>query len=945
MIKFDVVNPAVNEGPKNVLYLNQSNTLQFVFSVDAGATQFNPGDTIVAEVDSGLLTNAGAVQLHSNGDWDYAHQSLADKDVFTFTAHQNVGINPNKQCILSLSGFQPGSLSNNFVFNTKYQQDGRRESGGAVPMLIFNPPGSLRDLNSVIKFNTFINDDQSSDQPKLEEGIIYLSSSDLEPPIANSIHLNIAYSGEQLATGWENPDTPQITVFFTYGFGDSALTDDIQSDDANPPQPYNALTSAWNIMAELTGDSAPYWTLQTPDQNTGRAYPAWIITPKPDNQDLFTNALPNLDLVFTGVISRLPAGTALLYVQWNNIPGYFGSATVLPLSKQIGETKVLAFNSPQNNQTIKPGDPVTLSWAVFGGKQVLVSRDNGLRTQTFKAYNELAPALTYTGSTTIVPDSSENDCVIALDGVAANQFEVKVIVSNFPPPEITTFGGALTKLDDDSLVVQLDILVNNLGNKGIFDINGVQYDAGNYNGFPFQLRLPSEGMQFPKTFTLTAIDGETQPNKRSSSTISVDLPDWIKPQIKVFTASLQKDAGGHFGSVDIEVEVANNYAFSTIAFNDTPIAVDQTGKYSVQLPINDANPLRSNYTLVFTNPFAPAVSKTWALQFTHTKSIPDSNGMGSPTALAIRTQSQELYVVFSRGLLQSTIKKCPLDNPGAWDAGVQLSSNVELVNRFVIAPDGTQAILSIRNSNFGNPQIAVVPYAETQFSNQVYYNANWPYIQLPAVYAPDMRLVFFCVGNNKNEESGLYYTVPKNLNNVSWDNISQVSTNGGPVTDVAISADVSALYCGFEESVGVEVLKTNDLSVVGKWLYSNYGGLSMLTPAAKGQVYCLGGNCICGFHPDNDVQAQLLVRVYFNEGPVRLRIAAGDAFLAVNDYLNLYIYTFENNDPFKLNTPQQITVPNAGTYGGQKDVVISPDNTRIFVLTGGTLEVFEAQLV
>lgn len=625
MIKFEVANPAVKIAPKNVLYLGETNTLQFIFSVDSGTTQFNQGDTIIIQAKTGLLTQANGVQLHSNADWDFSYKNTSTSDVFILTAQKEVDITPLAACTMELSGFQPANLSTNFTFGAQYVLGGRRQSGAATPIIILNPPENLQDLRTAITFTSFINDNQPSGQTHLPENILYLSLQDLNPPIANRIHLNLSYSGTTpLVSGWSGA-VPQITLFFSYGTGDSDLTDDIQSDDQDPPQPYNALTTAWNIAAQVLGSQAPFWNLQPPKQNSGTAYPAWIITPKPGNQNLFTQNMHSFDLLFDHVISRLPTGVAILYVQWNHIPGYFDSAIALPLSKQTSSPQVLAFECSNMNQ--QTPEALNLSWSLFAANTMLLSWDAGLRSDQFSLPNPVPiPQLTYSGSdNSIVPDQPDTTLIYQPQNSQQQlgpKGSVEIIVKIFPKPTLSQFRGVYQQDAGGNWSILFTWLAQNLGGRYTYTLNNVALDLSKLQsapytpkGYPFSYLYPVTEAVVATNFSLVATDLVNQLSGRIA--IAPDFPDQIVPQIISFTAVVRRDENGTKGiQFDGAVRLATDQSEFTV-FSDAGVVQrpqpGSDGKISFFVPITAGNPAEPAYTLVVRNPIGTSATLNTAL--------------------------------------------------------------------------------------------------------------------------------------------------------------------------------------------------------------------------------------------------------------------------------------------------------------------------------------------
>jgi hypothetical protein len=918
MLTCTITNPAAppTANPTPV-YLGQANTL--VFECSAGMhEQTQAGDQITIVLDQRLLDNPASLQVIS--DYWKLGACTAQGNTYVLRCDFLAAVSLVEPFTFQLEGLTPVSAC---VAQLSMQArfGGRPYSGSSQSLAVMNPPSAHKDLREVLSFELLVNDFQ---QQVMQE--FYLSDADLQTPIANTLHL-IATCNTPPLTYDGNGPRPVFNLSFTYGEDQYSLTDALKSNDPN----YNALSSAWNIGCQTGAGENDRW--QVLPLNNATATPNWQLDGNTGN--LFSQSEAVLDVFFTQVISRLPEGTAVLYIQWINFKGYDDGVLALPITKYKAAAQVLAFNSPDNNQTIPFGQPLTLNWTVFGGKQVAISWDEGLRHQNFPVYNGQTPALTYSGEATVLPDSHEAKFYIAQDGQAADTFQVEVAVSDFPPPQIKTFEGALTRLADDSLVVQLNVLVDNLGNNGVFQINGQAYNAGNYNGFPFQLNLPAENLQFPATFTLLAIDKDLNPNTRSSSTISVDLPAWISPEIKSFEGILQKDGNGQINGLSLQFQLGNVYSFTKCLINEIPVSVGADGSGQLHLPVNAQSPIVGSYVLACTNPIvAPALS-TVALQYVQTNSC--STGTEALIAMAVCVQRQSLVGLFSGG--QLTIKECPLQAPGNWDAGVVLvsPSDVHLApfSSLVMAPDGSQALLC-GHSFYG------LVYKNNQWENTLYpltkTDNTDSYVGLPGAYAPDMSLAFI----NGYYNVSYFKPDPSTYQLNAFVPVKTVFTNELNSNSIVVTPDGSRVFVSDNYNQKIWYFDTNNIPENFSAGIDVPSGIQMLAASSRHYLYFTNGTQIFGVNTAdvNNMSPVKLADIgqglqMFN----KFLISADSALLIFKGLEFVRIYAISAADPAKLILLNEIKL------GVELDVAISPDNTRMYISKSNELLVYEAEFV
>ncbi len=325
MLKFDLVNTAIKNGAKNILFYGEGvvNVMDFIFSTEDtydnksdnssnASTTLKPGDAIILISPAGLLSNPASVQMKADANLSFAYtQDKSGRDLFTLTVKNQLTISKLSNYTVELSNLAPSNQLPPAAFNSQYILQQRKESGYTAQFSILNKPNGA-DLRSVLNFTASINDNQPENQPGVEEGYIYLSDDNFDPPIANTIHLNLNYNGMGPLVSSDSDDHKAVfTLYFSCGTGNSALTDAVQpppksdqgtndSGSSNPgdddknqsgdTEPYNAFSSAWNIVLEIAGEQQSYWNVEKPvlpaSADDTSAYPVWQITPGTNNNAL-----------------------------------------------------------------------------------------------------------------------------------------------------------------------------------------------------------------------------------------------------------------------------------------------------------------------------------------------------------------------------------------------------------------------------------------------------------------------------------------------------------------------------------------------------------------------------------------------------------------------------------------------------------------------------------
>jgi hypothetical protein len=266
---------------------------------------------------------------------------------------------PNDGAItVQLQDFEPsevgtGQVLVQYVFDN-LASDNMSLSAGLSSLA---PPDPERSLligdNQALRATVYINSGASSNP-------IMVSAAPVIPAnaVRNSLRLNLLFQHAPLSTEndgsaelvahWDPNRPPAFRLFFPYFNASSPLpaaldlTDSLRTSDNG----YNAITSAWNIQSTfdptnptITEDG--FWQVS---QDPTAPVPVWLITPDPNNSHLFTAVEssasqpgPFLDLYLLSIVSGLPIDPrnpeTILFLQWNNFPGYNDGLVSYPLQK------------------------------------------------------------------------------------------------------------------------------------------------------------------------------------------------------------------------------------------------------------------------------------------------------------------------------------------------------------------------------------------------------------------------------------------------------------------------------------------------------------------------------------------------------------------------------------------------------------------------------------
>lgn len=623
-ISFIIQNPNIKP-PASVVYFNQANNLNLVFTSD-DFSDVNTGDQVTIVLPTSVLQNVASDAVASNTDWDLI-SFAASALTYTFVlSPKNEPISFDSPITIAFTNLQvnPTASNDNVSVGYKFKIGNRSETvpgGSPVKLLAQSPSSDAKDLDDYIIFSATINPSDPVLNPNgvIPEGTVYLSPASLQPTIANRIVANLTFSGQgPMADKW-GALTPTFYFSFSTGTSYCDLTDALSQDQEG----YNELTSAWKIDGSIlaTNDwNAPSQSAYNsnsvmPDAPLTSS-PTWKVTPAPGNEHIFSGGVPNMDVVFDHVISNLPNGHAVLYIQWQNIPGFKDGSKGLDLYKNVAIPQIIDFSSPMDGKSIQPYTAVQLNWQVFAASKGSISWDNGIRSLDVAAFDKDNLSLIYgSKDTTIVPDDQSTDFYLsAVDGNGQNQVTSKAIniqVQNFPPPIIESFSG---QIDVDGAGnptgVTYNWLVVNLGNNGYIVLDGIQLPQpvdGSYNGFPGSVTFPVNGdTPIMMDKTLKANNQRENPANVTKEVIALYVPPTLKPVITLFEATINRDGNGNITvmlnwTVDHAVYSKANQGLTTVCkLNGIEVnTLDNKGGGNATLLLDEFG-----YTLEVRNPNA-----------------------------------------------------------------------------------------------------------------------------------------------------------------------------------------------------------------------------------------------------------------------------------------------------------------------------------------------------
>lgn len=675
-ISLAIKNPDSKPTPnQSVLYLGEKNTLDFVFTKKGNGPHPGPHDTFTIIIPKDLLASASPANLGSS-DWTAQVEDGGSSYTFNLQPKKEINFDAHDQITIQLINLEGRSATNDTV-STKFKIRGRRISGTGAKLVVTASPDQPKDLHDAISFSRDIN---LGNEIGIQAGQVYISpikdSSKVAVPVANTIQVNLKLNTDSghLVDHWPGKDgkKPKFIFSFSTGTSDIDLTNAFKSSDT---EQYDKLTSAWNIMAEIGEGENSQWNLTHPNQTKSKGTsPTWVVEPQPGNLNLFSDDAPNLDIVFSHVISILPPTEgATLYIQWANIPGYNDGFTGLNLPKQSSTAQIISFDGPPN--TPKFGDPVNLSWKTFAVPSLKLGWDDESRSiEGIPTFDVNQPQLAYEGGSAQLDAAEKKKFIIDKENTTFSLFacdakgkEIKgvfhkttVKVGDFPAPTIKSFTSQIN-IDDsgNAKSITLNWLAQNLGNNGYLQLNGTRIEDGkNYNGFPgTRTNTVDHAKPIQLDQKITAFDPTNQLN--ADKAIVTPTPAQLQPVITSYSGTINRDSNGMATHLVLNWHVQNAVKSASDSSRDTVCSIngagqyklDDNGKGTASIPISKAAPIVPNYALSVSNPNGGETVKILKVDFQKTGELPslEQFNIYNPEPWAIASDGEENIMILIKG--------------------------------------------------------------------------------------------------------------------------------------------------------------------------------------------------------------------------------------------------------------------------------------------------------
>ena len=400
-----VVNPAVTGNPTSVLYtgVDGGNTLNLIignnFGWDLTIGGSSLGQYLVVQFPSNIMDADGAAHVSVASPWTVG--SVAAPATINLLPPAGGMTLPNGGTItITLQDVQP-SATGAGVIAVSYQFDdiSSDDLSASASVSSLAPPNpnnpSLIGDNDALRLTTYVNGGPLSNPIMVSASAQPVNG---DTAVDNQLHFNLLFQqatspqaglqsdGSGLVDGWNPAHPPSIRVFFPYSTAGQLpapldLTDALKTGEPN----YNPWTSAWNIQASLdptnpdiTSDA--FWQIAKDPLAT--VVPVWLITPTGANTNLFTAVEssssepgPFLNFYLQAIVSALPIDPenpeTILYVQWNDFPGFNDGIVAYPLQKTT-----LAINSFDVKVQRRPDGPeLVATWSTTGAMHCEISGD------------------------------------------------------------------------------------------------------------------------------------------------------------------------------------------------------------------------------------------------------------------------------------------------------------------------------------------------------------------------------------------------------------------------------------------------------------------------------------------------------------------------------------------------------------------------------------------
>ncbi|HEV2733562.1 MAG TPA: hypothetical protein VGV85_01950 [Longimicrobiaceae bacterium] len=195
--------------------------------------------------------------------------------------------------------------------------------------------------------------------------------------LSSTVTLNVDHADVVLTKTGAEPAANRYVLSLINTNPNSALVPDEVPWEAHPPKftlGFQYAAAAPGYFALTTPDAAGSFQVgiaQDPSQGwhapVKGAGPTWVITPRDDNHGVLGTGLAGMvQFSIDNVLSQLGPGPTLLYLQYNDVPGYNDGFLSLVLTKRYAAMRIAGFSAGQTRFPVTGLAPATayLNWEV-----------------------------------------------------------------------------------------------------------------------------------------------------------------------------------------------------------------------------------------------------------------------------------------------------------------------------------------------------------------------------------------------------------------------------------------------------------------------------------------------------------------------------------------------------------------------------------------------------
>ncbi len=430
-------NPAVTTGPLNTAYTGQGNSLLLKIGNDFGSALTIGGDSsgthLLIGVSANVMDENGAKALDVSSPWTITSfdepggDSPIGEGNYVFYLEppaKGVPLAEGTSTLATLSSLNLSAIGSGQV-TAYYDFDGIASDAldATAPLNVVAAPNpDLPDLfdPSALGFNLYVNGGD-------EDNPIMVSASPVtsENAVDNVLRLNFAFQAAQspkavcstgLVPSWDASKPPTFRISFPYFSATSGLPSYLDLTDcykSTDPE-YDPLTSAWNIPVSFSPDRQTtddgFWNIGL---DPSAAVPVWMVRPDATNQNLFTAAEtspsepgPFLDVFVSNIVSGLPIHDdmpqTLMYLQWNDFPGFNDGVAVYTLQKTFLGISLFTVEVVRNES----GPELKAKWNT-SGENCLFSGASSIQSASATFTTQLSPDAPLQSSYTLTAQSGE----------------------------------------------------------------------------------------------------------------------------------------------------------------------------------------------------------------------------------------------------------------------------------------------------------------------------------------------------------------------------------------------------------------------------------------------------------------------------------------------------------------------------------------------------------